>query len=366
MDPTDTEQALRDSLAHWLADHLDPSLQGRADRPPSPPLWRALATDLGLLGAGLPERVGGSGAGLREQLLVLQTLGEWLAAEPYASSAVVGGAALQAAATPAADAMLARLIAGDALLTFAHLEPGSRGGAADLRCTLRRDGAHWRLDGRKSGVVAAPWATHLIVSAGCEGKVAVVCVDAQAPGLTRRDLRTLDGGVAGELGFEAVPVTADAVLGGAALLDRLLDTATLAACAEALGVLQRLLADTTEHLRTRRQFGQALAAFQVLQHRLADMHIHRVQAEALTWAVAEGFEAASPAERALAVSSAQLAVGRACRSVGQGTVQLHGAMGVTEELAAARFARRAMQIEVQNGGRSLHLQRIDRLLNHPA
>lgn len=366
MDLTETEQALRDSLSHWLSDHVDLALQGRADRPPGPPVWRALATDLGLLGAGLPERVGGLGGGLREQLLVLQTLGEWLAAEPHAGSAVVGGAALQAAATPAADALLVRLIAGEALLALAHREPGSRGGTEDLRCTLRRDGARWRLDGRKSGVVAAPWATHLVVSARCDGEAVVLCVDAQARGLHRRDLRSLDGGVAAEVMFDAVPVDDADRLGGADLLQRLLDTATLAACAEALGVLQRLMADTTEHLRTRRQFGQALAAFQVLQHRLADMHIDRLQAEALTWAVADGFEAASPAERALAVSSAQLAVGRACRSVGQGAVQLHGAMGVTEELAAARFARRALQIEVQHGGRALHLQRIDRLLNDPA
>lgn len=370
MDLTDTEQALRDSLSHWLADHLDLALQGREDRPPQPPLWRALATDLGLLGAGLPERAGGlgvgQGGGLRDQLIVLRTLGEWLAAEPYAGSAVVGGAALQAAATPAADALLARLVTGEALFAFAHLAPGARGGADGLRCTLRRDGARWRLDGRKSGVVAAPWATHLIVSAVRDGEAAVACVDAQSPGLQRRDLRALDGGAASELAFDAVPVAADAMLGGAALLDRLLDTATLAACAEALGVLQRLVADTTDHLRTRRQFGQPLAAFQVLQHRLADMHIHRIQAEALTWAVAGGFESASPPERALAVSAAYLAVGRACRSVGQGAVQLHGAMGVTEELAAARFARRALQIEVQNGGRALHLQRIDRLSNQPA
>lgn len=366
MELTDTEQALRDSLSHWLGDHVDLALQGRADRPPPPPVWRALATDLGLLGAGLPERVGGLGGGLREQLLVLQTLGEWLAAEPYASSAVVGGAALQAAATPAADALLARLIAGDALLALAHLEPGARGGADGLRCTLRRDGARWQLDGRKSGVVAVPRATHLIVSALRDGEVVVVLVDAQAAGLLRRDLRTLDGGVAAEVAFEAVPLSDDALLGDAALLERLLDTATLAACAEALGVLQRLMADTTEHLRTRRQFGQPLAAFQVLQHRLADMHIHRVQAEALTWAVAEGFAAASPVERALAVSAAFLAVDRACRSVGQGAVQLHGAMGVTEELTAARFARRALQIEIQQGGRALYLQRTDGLLHDPA
>jgi alkylation response protein AidB-like acyl-CoA dehydrogenase len=360
----DTAEALRDSLSRWLADHLDLSVQGRADRPPAPPVWRALATELGLLGVGLPERVGGLGGGLAAQLQVLRTLGGWLTAEPYAGAAVVGGAALQAAATPQADALLARLVAGDARPAFAHLEPAARTLHQAPRCTLRRDGGGWRLDGRKAAVAGAPGATHFVVTAVDEAGPVVVCLAADVPGLALEAGRLLDGSEAATLHLDAVPVADQAWLGGAALVDRLLDTATLASCAEALGVLQRLQADTVEHLRTRQQFGQPLAAFQVLQHRLADLHIARVQAEALTWAVAEGFEAAGADERALAVSSAALAVDRACRAVGQGAVQLHGAMGVTEELAAARFARRALQIGLQHGDRLHHLQRCDRLL-HP-
>lgn len=359
----DTAEAVHDSLARWLSDHLDLALQGRADRPPAPPLWRALATELGLLGVGLPERVGGLGGGLPAQLQVLRTLGGWLAAEPYAGGAVVAGAALQAAATPLADALLARLVAGEARPAFAHLEPAARTLHQAPRCMLRRQGGGWRLDGHKTAVAGAPGATHFVVSAVDEAGPVLVCVDAGAPGLALQAGRLLDGSEAARLQFDAVPVADGARLGGAGLLEQLLDTATLATCAEALGVLQRLQADTVEHLRTRQQFGQPLAAFQVLQHRLADLHIARVQAEALTWAVAEGFEAAAADQRALAVSSAALAVDRACRAVGEGAVQLHGAMGVTEELAAARFARRALHIGLQHGDRLHHLQRCDRLLN---
>lgn len=368
----DTEQALRDSLRRWLADHTDAALQGRADLPPSAPVWGALARELGLLGAGLPEAVGGlgvgPGGGLRTQLLVLQTLGEALAAEPYLSSALVGAAALQAAGTPAALALLGGVIEGTQLLALAWHEPGGRGGDEPPACQLQRapGGAGWRLTGRKSGVVAAGVATQLLVSASGEQGPVLVCVPAGAAGIGVRMVRTLDGGSAGELQFDGVALGADAVLGGPELLAELQDRATLGACAEALGVTQRLLADTLEHLQTRRQFGQPLAAFQVLQHRVADMHIARLQAEALTWAVAAGYEAASAREsaheRALAVSSAKVATGRACRVVGQGAMQLFGAMGVTEELAAGRWARRALQIELGFGDSRRHLRRIDRLL----
>lgn len=360
MDTDDTAVALRDSLAGWLADHLDLSRQGRADLPPAPGPWRVLADELGLLGAGVPESAGGLGGGLPLQLGVVQTLGEWLAAEPYRTSAVLGVAALQGGGEAGA-ALLPRLLAGEAQLAFAHLEPGARSADDEPGCRWRCDDRGWRLDGHKSGVVAGEQATHLLVSVQRDGEAGLLLVDAAAAGIERRAQRTLDGGSASALHFDAV--RDGHWLGGAALLGHLLDLDTLAACAEALGVTQRLLADSTEHLRTRRQFGQPLAAFQVLQHRLADMHIARVQAEALTAAVAAGLDAAAPHERSLAVSSAALATGRACRTIAEGTIQLHGAMGVTEELAAGRWARRALQIELQCTGRLRHLQRLDGLLH---
>ena len=358
-DLDDTEQALVESLRRWLADHVDTATQARADLPPAPPVWRALADDLGLLGAGLPEAAGGLGGGLRTQLLVLQTLGEALAAEPYRSAALVGGAALQAGASP----LLQGLVQGDVLPAWAHTEPGARGLDDPLSTTLQPQGAGWRLHGRKSAVVAAAQATHFIVTATLQGQPVVLCVEAAAPGITRRDVRTLDGGSAQELQFDDTPLPADARLGGADLLQRLQDLAVLGLCAESLGVTQRLLDDTREHLRTRTQFGVPLASQQVLQHRLADMHIARLQAQALTWAVVAGVDAATVDERALAVSSAKVAAGRACRVVGQGAVQLHGAMGVTEEAAVGRWFRRATQIEALCGSSAQHLRRIDALLN---
>ena len=265
--------------------------------------------------------------------------------------------------------LLSHLIEGDALSAWAHPEPGTRGdpdGAGERATTLRRDGGGWRLDGRKTQVHAAPWATHFVVSATSEtDERLLVLIDAGTEGIARRDLRALDGGWSSELAFDGVSVASDARLFGGAEasgeLARALDEATLAVCAESLGVMQRLLSDSLAHARERRQFGVPIATFQVLQHRIADMHMAREQAEALVWAVAEREAWSSAPHRALAVSSAKVTVNRACRVVGQGAVQIHGAMGVTEELAAARFFRRATQIERQFGSTHVHLQRIERL-----
>lgn len=362
MELDDSERALHDSLSRWLADRIDPALQARADRPPVAPPWRELATDLGLLGAGLPERVGGLGGGLRAQRVVLQALGAALAAAAYRQGAVLGGAALLAAGSPQADALLARLVAGELLPVLAHRAAGTRAAERAPRCTLERIGDGWRLQGRMSAVACGPWATHAVVLVHDGAGPAVAWVDLAASGVVRRDLRLLDGDAGSELGFDGVALEPWARLGGPELHEHLLELHTLAGCTEALALLRRLLADTTEHLRTRRQFGQPLAAFQVLQHRLADLHIACVQADALVEAVAAGFDEAAPAARAQAVSSAALAVGRACRVGEQTAVQLHGAIGVTEELAAGRVARRLLHIALDGVDRERHLQRLDRLL----
>jgi len=376
-DFSDTDTALRDSLGRWLADHIDLTRHARADAPPSPPVWRSLARDLGLTGAGLPESAGGLGGGLRAHLVVLRTLGGSLCAEPYLSTALVCGGALQRAGTPLANHLLAAIAAGDAVVAWAHAEPGARNAARPAACTLHQEGAGWRLDGRKSAVTTAPWATHWLVTAciAGSGASALVLLDAGSPGLTRRDLRALDGGWASEVLLDHVALPEVAVLQtGQAADDNIasaLDAGALGVCAEALGVLEKMMADTLAHVRERRQFGVPIAGFQALQHRLADMHIAIAQAEALTWAVADAPDDAGEAgsttndttaqSRALAVSAAKVTVGAACRTVGQGAVQLHGAMGVTEELPVGRFFRRATQIELMFGSSGQHLRRIDRL-----
>jgi len=365
--PDDTRTLMRDSLARFLADRFDPDQRRRllADPAAGAPLWRALAEELGILGAALPEDAGGLGGGFDDHLVVMETLGGALAAEPYLSSAVIAGGLLARAGSEQARAALAGVVEGRHVIAFAHDEPQGRFDALPLRTTLSRRGAGRVLAGRKAVVQCAPWATHLLVSAADDaGGASLVLLDASAPGIVRRDLRTLDGGWASELRFDDVPVADDALVGapgGAqAALERALDEAALAVCAEAVGVMRRLLDDTIAYAKQRRQFGVPIASFQVLQHRIADMHIAFEQARALTRAVAGEIDS-PPAQRAAAVSSAKVAASRACRIVGQGAVQVHGGMGMTDELAIGHYFKRATQIELSFGSLDQHLRRADRL-----
>lgn len=369
-DQDDTLAMLRDSLARYLDDQhgFEQRLHALAaadDAPP--PFWQGLASDLGLLGAALPESQGGLGLGLAAHLALLPTLGGALAAEPYLSTLVIGAGLLQRHPGAQADALLARVVAGQAVLAFAHDEPHSRHARDDVRTTLVREAdGRLRLDGRKAVVQAAPWASHLIVTARSDKGVSLLVVPKDTSGVQLRAYRTRDGGRAADIAFEAVRLNADALLGeeGAALLqiEQALDEATLAVCAESIGILRRLMRDTLDYVRQRKQFGVPISSFQVLQHRLADMHMALEQADALTASVGEALAAgADAASRARAVSSAKVAVAKACRAVGQGAVQLHGGMGMTEELAVGHYVRRATLIEGQFGPPAWHLRRVAQL-----
>ncbi|PBI92107.1 Acyl-CoA dehydrogenase, short-chain specific [Variovorax boronicumulans] len=369
-DQDDTLAMLRDSLARYLDDQhgFEQRLHALAaadDAPP--PFWQGLASDLGLLGAALPEAQGGLGLGLAAHLALLPTLGGALAAEPYLSTLVIGAGLLQRHPGAMADALLARVVAGQAVLAFAHDEPHSRHARDDVRTTLVREAdGRLRLDGRKAVVQAAPWASHFIVTARSDKGVSLLVVPKDAPGVQLRAYRTRDGGRAADIAFDAVRLEADALLGdeGAALpqIEQALDEATLAVCAESIGILRRLMRDTLDYVRQRKQFGVPISSFQVLQHRLADMHMALEQADALTASVGEALAAgADAASRARAVSSAKVAVAKACRAVGQGAVQLHGGMGMTEELAVGHYVRRATLIEGQFGPPAWHLRRVAQL-----
>jgi alkylation response protein AidB-like acyl-CoA dehydrogenase len=361
----DTLAMLRDSLARYLDDRhgFEQRLHAlrHADDAP-PPFWQGLASELDLLGAALPESHGGLGGGMPAHLALMETLGGALAAEPYLSTLVIGAGLLQRHPGGQADALLARIVAGQAVLAFAHTEPQSRHDRADVRAELVRDGTGFVLTGRKSVVHAAPWASHLVVSARSAAGLSLLVVPTSTPGVRLRAYPTRDGGRAADIAFDGVRLPADALLGaeGGALpqIEQAHDEATLAVCAEAVGVMRRLMRDTLDYVRQRKQFGVPIASFQVLQHRLADMHMALELAAALTASVGEGVDAALPGERARAVSSAKVAVAKACRAVGQGAVQLHGGMGMTEELAVGHYVRRATLIEGQFGSAAWHLRRV--------
>ena len=373
---TDTQTQLQDSLARWLADHAP--FERRAGLLATPeaiaPVWRGLSHELGLLGAALPEAAGGLGGGLADHLVILQALGHALLPEPYTACAVIGAGLLQRLPGERARQLLAGVVDGAVRPVLATLEPGARHDLAQVRTRLHGTGQTLadapRLSGRKTLVRAAPYASHWLVSArDAAGVLRLAVVMPDAAGISRRKLRLADGSWAAELGFDNTPVAA--LLGEPGvdllpLLEQVTDEAQLASGAEAIGVMQRLQRDTLDYVRQRKQFGVPLASFQVLQHRLADMHLALLQANALVGATLA--QLAGPAwQRRRAVASAQVAVARAARTVGQGAVQLHGGMGMTDELVIGHGFKRLTLIEHLMGGIDVHLRRVAQLgaLNNP-
>jgi acyl-CoA dehydrogenase len=350
------------SLQSWLQDQMPLEHRTQCFATPAAiePLWHGLAVELGLVGAALPERVGGTGGGLADLLLICQALGTALVAEPFVTSAVLGASLIQALPDPGADPLLQGLIQGDVRLAVATLESDARSPLDPAAATLHSLGGSVLLSGGNGLVRCAPWATHWLVPArGLDGQVRIAVVDPRASGIQRRDFPLIDGAWASRLVFDEVSV--QAVLGDAdarAALDLALDITTLAAGAEAVGVMQRLMRDTIDYMHQRMQFGQPLANFQALQHRLADMYMALVQAGAAVGACSDIVDMDEPpARRASRVSSAHVTVLRAARLVGQGAVQLHGGMGVTDELAIGHGFKRLTVLERQFGGLTHHLRR---------
>jgi alkylation response protein AidB-like acyl-CoA dehydrogenase len=371
MHTTDTHVMLRESLQRYLDEQYGFDARSRAlaaaiHEPPQ--LWHGLATDLGILGASLPEQMGGLGGGMSDNQLIMEVLGGALAGEPYLSTVVIGGGLLRRVGGGMAEKLVPRIIDGTAVFAFAHVEPPGHFDLSDVRTTLSVEGDSLCLVGRKTVVNSAPWATHFIVTArgmsASNDGMSVLLIDRGSPGVVMREYQTRDGGRAAEIRFDRVHVTRSALLGkegeALALLEEVIDEATLAVCSEAVGVMRRLMRDTLEYAKERKQFGVPIANFQSLQHRMADMFIALEQADALTQSVASCFDKLGR-QRVRAVSSAKIAVCKACRKVGQGAVQIHGAMGMTEELAIGHYFGRTTVIENQFGSLDYHMRRYERL-----
>ena len=364
MDPIfaldDTQALLQSSLQRWLQDNAP--FERRAALLTTPgavqPLWTGLAQQLGLLGAALPEAVGGQGGSLADHLVILQALGQSLLPEPYSACLVTGAGLLQRLPSAATQALLAGVADGAVRPVLAALEPGARHDLAQVATTLHADGT---LSGRKALVRAAPQATHWLVSArDAAGTLRLALVRPGAAGVTQRDVRLADGSWAAELAFDRTPTEPLPDVGDVLpLLQQVADEALLATGAEAVGVMQRLLRDTLDYVRQRKQFGVAIASFQVTQHRLADMHTALLQARALVAATLVAMDQPA-AERGRAVATCQVQVARSARTVGQSAVQLHGGMGMTEELAIGHGFQRLTLIEHHQGGLAVHLQRVVR------
>ncbi len=370
---TDEQSMLRDTVASYLADHYDFDTRRTAIKSTSgwrPEVWKAFAEELGILGAAFPEDLGGLGGGPIDNMVVMEEFGKALVVEPYVGTVVIGGGFLKHAAPAGAEEIIGKIIAGEVTIAFAYAEPQGRYNLANLATTARKDGSGYVLNGHKAVVIGAPWATHLIVTARTgggqrdAGGVSVFLVDKTAGGVVTRDYPTVDGRRASEVFFENVSVPAEALIGeeggGLPLVEQVVDEAIAATCAEACGVLRRLHEGTLEYTKQRKQFGQPIASFQVLQHRMVDMFIQLEQAISMTY-MAHIKLGEPAAERAKSLSAAKVQIGRACKFVGQNAIQLHGGMGMTDEMAIGHYFKRATLIEGEFGSVDHHLRRYETL-----
>ena len=328
--------------------------------------WRKFA-ELGWLGLGIPEDAGGVGGGPVETSVVMEALGAGLAVEPYLATVVMGGYLLQQGASAQRE-RLARLAAGELQLAFGFAERQSRYELANVETRAETDGEGYRLTGSKCVVFNAPAADVIAVSARTAGNardregLTVFALDAHAPGLIVREYRTMDGLRAGEVDLDRAPAGPGDVLGrpreGLAVVEGAANAGIVAACAEAAGIMTRMHRDTIEYLKHREQFGTALSSFQALQHRLVDMYMACELSRSMAYMAA--VRLADPetreAELRQAVAAAKVQIGRAGRFVGENAIQLHGGMGMTDEMPISHYFKRLILIDSQFGDADHHLR----------
>jgi alkylation response protein AidB-like acyl-CoA dehydrogenase len=345
------EQAmLQEALQRLLADRYSFETRRRLLGEPqgwSRALWADFA-ELGLLAAPFAEADGGLGGGAVESMVVAERLGASLVAEPYFATVVLAGSALRFSEDAELRAQLVPpLAAGELILAFADDEPAVREGGGETRA--RRDGDGWRLDGVKRNVIHGDSADRLVVTAQTEEGPGVFLVDAAAT--TRRGYRTFDGLRAADVRLEGAPAAGVLALGEAseALVERTRQSAIAFLAAEATGLMDMLLEVTLEHLRTRRQFGRALAEFQALQHRAAEMLVALEQARSMAIYAAMMIDDPDTQERRKACAAVKAVIGTSGRFVGENAVQLHGGLGVSEEHRAGWGLRRLTMIDLWLG-----------------
>ncbi len=330
-------------------------------------VWASFA-ELGWTAVPFSEADGGFDGGPVDIMVVMQRFGRGLVVEPYLANVVLAGGVLKRAGNAEQKARwLQPLIAGELQATLAFTEPQSRYDLANIETTAVADGDDWVLSGRKGFVINGATADLVIVPARTSGAtteqagIALFAVDTSLTGITRRGYHTVDGGRAAELSLDGVRVAPDALLGtvdgGFTALQATIDDATLAVCAEAVGIMQSLKDKTIEYSKSRTQFGVPIGSFQALQHRMVDMLTACEQAQSLLlWAAMTYAEGGDDARRA--ISSIKYLVGTSGQLVAEEAVQIHGGMGVTWDLDVAHLFKRITAIGQLFGNSDWHLDRL--------
>jgi alkylation response protein AidB-like acyl-CoA dehydrogenase len=371
---TEEQSMLRDSVASYLAENYDIDKRRAiidSEDGWSKDVWRFLCQDLGFMGASFSEELGGFGGGAVEAMILAEEFGKVLTLEPYIETVVVGGGFLKYSGHAAASELIEQIISGELLLAFAQAERTSRYSLHSVETKAEKDGSGWKISGAKRMVIGAPMADKIIVSARTSGDtldkdgISLFLVDAGSAGLELSTYKTYDDRPAANITFDNVVVGADALIGeeGAALplIEKVMCDAIAATCAEANGVISQMLSRTLEYTQDRKQFGKALSSFQVLQHRMVDMFTAAEQTTSMAWLANIRVGEDDDYQRNYACSAAKAFISKACESVGQAAIQLHGGMGITEEMAISHYFKRATAIEQLFGSADYHMQQIENM-----
>ena len=359
---SDEQLALKETLRRFVA--KDYSFKTRHDiihseEGISATHWAQFA-ELGLLALPFAEEHGGLGGNAVDTMLVMEAIGSGLMVEPYLATVVLAGGLVQDAGTEAQkNALLPNIADGSLRMAFAHYEPSGRYEMSQVAMRAGRQADGYTLDGVKTFVVHGAQAAKLVVSAQDGAGLSMFIVDTEAEGVSVRGYVTQDNLRAAEITFNAVKVGAAALLGAAGdaepAISRALDAANAALCAEAVGAMDALNQATLEYLKTRKQFGVAIGSFQALQHRMVDMFTAATQARSMAILASIRVASGTAEERRWASAAAKVLVSESARLVGQQAVQLHGGMGVTDELNVSHYFKRLTCICASFGDADYHL-----------
>ncbi|MCK1312014.1 pimeloyl-CoA dehydrogenase small subunit [Bradyrhizobium sp. 23] len=370
-DLTEEQRLLKDSIDGLLSDSYDFESRKKYMKEKggwSKVVWGKLA-EQGLLGLPFSEADGGFGGGGVETMIVMEALGKALVLEPYLATVVIGGGFLRHGGTDAQKAAhVPRIIDGRKTTAFAQLEKNSRYDLFDVSTTAKKKGDGWIIDGEKFVVLNGENADTLVVTARTRGDrrdtagIGVFLVPADAKGVAKKSYPTQDSLHAADITFTGVEVGADAAIGnpddGLALIERVVDEARVALCAEAVGLMDVSLKSTLEYIKTRKQFGVAIGSFQSLQHRASDMFVAAEQARSMSMFATMASDFENARERANAIAAAKVQIGKSAKFVGEQSIQLHGGIGMTMEAKIGHYFKRLTMIENTFGDTEHHLRRI--------
>ena len=368
---SDEQRLLRESVDRFIAETYTADHRRRIASEPlgfSRETWKQFA-DLGWLALPISEAYGGLGAGAIETGIVMEAFGRGLVTEPYLATVVIGGGFLRRGGSAEQKAKyIPGIIDGSKTFGFAQLEKNSRYDLQDVSTTAKKKGSAYVIDGEKFVVLNGEAADTLIVSARTKGGqrdaggIGIFLVPGNAKGIAKKGYPTQDGLHAADIAFTGVEVGADAAIGdpenGLALIERVVDDARIAMCAEAVGVMDESLKSTVEYLKTRTQFGVPIGSFQTLQHRAADMFVAVEQARSMSMFATMASDFDDAKERATAVAAAKVQIGKSLKFVGQQSIQLHGGIGMTMEAKIGHYFKRLTMIENTFGDTDFHLRRV--------